>query len=200
MDREKIKEIAANAMASRKAMMTREKGYFYYHNQRVAKLALKILKQIKTADKDKQDIVYAGACLHDVCKDIEPHWQTGAHLVKFLLKGVCLKDEIKDISLIIKMHSQRQQKDLPDFVKVVQDADKIEHFGTSEVWLQFLYRAYNEQTADDALSYWKKEYPALVKKAGNTLNFDISREIFDDRVKFFWTFVDRFEKELNGEC
>jgi uncharacterized protein len=121
-------------------------------------------------------------------------------MVKFLLKGICLKDEIKDIALIIKMHSQRQQKELPDFVRVVQDADKIEHFGTSEVWLQFLYRAYNEQTADQALAYWKKQYPPLVKKARSVLNYDVSRQIFDDRMEFFWSFTKRFEKEMNGEC
>ena len=45
-------------------------------------------------------------------------------------------------------------------------------------------------------SSWLKYY---YKKSRDSLNFDLSKEIFDNKANFHSMFVKRFAKEINGE-
>lgn len=84
MDIEKINDIAFKTMSKRKSHLKREKGFIYYHCQRVAKVSLNLRKSLFPDKELKDKIIYVGALFHDVTKGIEPHNKTGAHMIRTL--------------------------------------------------------------------------------------------------------------------
>lgn len=92
---------------------------------------------------------------HDVAKGIEPHSKTGAHLIKALLEEECSPNDLDLISSIIEYHNKRNQDSLPFHIKIVQDADVLDHFGSLEIWLKFLYSGHTEENVFDAIQLWE---------------------------------------------
>src|SRR5690606_1118348 len=133
---------ARTTMGKRKSHLRREKGFIYYHCQRVANLSLNLRKQLYPDQAAMDDIMYVGALFHDVTKGIEPHHETGVHLVKQLLQEECKVDELEIVATIIAQHNNRHLQELPYYIKIVQDADILDHFGSMEIWLKFIYSAY----------------------------------------------------------
>ncbi|MBP0725694.1 HD domain-containing protein [Bacillus sp. RG28] len=200
MDIEKITKIAFKKMAKRKAHLEREKGYIFYHCQRVAKLAINLRKSIHPSDDSFDDIIYVGSLFHDVTKGIEPHNESGSILVKEILKDYCSIEEIQMISEIVRLHNQRGNDNLPYYLKIVQDADVLDHFGSGEIWLKFFYSAHHEENVFEALETWNSTwFKDYYKKTRDSLNFDLSKEIFDNKADFHNKFVERFAMEINGE-
>jgi uncharacterized protein len=102
---DKIHEIAFKAMAKRKSHLKREKGFIYYHGQRVAKIALNLRKELFPDETSMDDAIYVAALFHDVAKGIEPHHATGAQLVRSLLKDECTAEKIEVMFTIIANHN-----------------------------------------------------------------------------------------------
>ncbi|PLT29954.1 HD domain-containing protein [Peribacillus deserti] len=75
--------------------------------------------------------MYCGALLHDLTKGIEPHNETGADLVKSLLQPYCPEEEIYPISEIVRLHNKRGNSDFPIHIKIIQDADVLDHFSST---------------------------------------------------------------------
>src|SRR5690606_18666887 len=107
----KINEIALKVMGKRKAHLSREKGFIYYHGQRVAKLSLNIRKELFPDDASHDDIIYTAALFHDVAKGIEPHHIHGSTLIRTLLGEACTEEELDKISEIIKHHNSRNNNE-----------------------------------------------------------------------------------------
>lgn len=145
MDIEKINDIAFKTMSKRKSHLKREKGFIYYHCQRVAKVSLNLRKSLFPDKELKDKIIYVGALFHDVTKGIKPHNKTGAHMIRTLLQEECNEQEINDISEIIELHNSRNMEEHTYPVKIVQDADILDHFGSLEIWLKFIYSAHTER-------------------------------------------------------
>lgn len=57
MNINKINEIAFKAMGRRKAHLQREKGFIYYHCERVAKLSINIRKSLFPTEDSKDEIM-----------------------------------------------------------------------------------------------------------------------------------------------
>lgn len=200
MNLHKINEIALETMSKRKSHIRRERGFIYYHGQRVAKISINLRKKLYPEDSSMDDLIYVASLFHDVTKGIEPHHETGAHMVKLLLKDECSTEQLDIISNIILHHNNRGSDDLPHYIKIVQDADIIDHFGTAEVWLKFFHSAHTEESVLDALRYWESEdYSTYVKQSRAALNYDLSKKIFDRRVEFEQQFIDRFKSEVHGD-
>jgi len=200
MDRERLTELAFKTMGKRKSHLQREKGYIFYHCERVAKIALHLREALFPADASSDDVIFAGALFHDVTKGIEPHAATGAHLVQQLLQGYVSEREIQDVSEIIRLHNTRLREDQPFYVRVVQDADILDHFGSQEVWLKFLYGAHKDESVFDAVRLWEsEEHENYVDKSRKSLNFELSRQIFDKKLQFHRRFAQRFKAESSGE-
>lgn len=200
MNIEKIHEIAYKAMGKRKSHLQREKGFVYYHAQRVAKLSINLRKRLFPDDATKDDVIYAAALFHDVTKGIEPHAVTGAHLVKSLLANECTAEELEQISRIILLHNTRKHGDLPFYIKIVQDADVLDHFGSMEVWLNFQYQAHEDGNVFDSIQHWESdEHKNYLEASRKSLNYELSREIFHQKEKFQLAFLERFVLEMNGE-
>ncbi|MEF2965835.1 HD domain-containing protein [Paenibacillus sp. M1] len=200
MNLDRINEIAFKTMGNRKSHLYREKGFIYYHCQRVAKLAINLRKELFSEQGSIDDIIYVGALFHDVAKGIEPHNETGAQLVKSLLRDELPPENLELVSDIIARHNTRDRNELPFYIKIVQDADILDHFGTLEIWLKIMYSAHAEENVFDAISLWDSEdYMKYLESSRSALNYAKSQEIFDMKIQFEKQFQDRFKLECKGE-
>jgi len=200
MDINVLKEIAYKLMANRKSHLEREKGFIYYHGLRVSKLSLKLREVILSEECSHDDIIVAASLFHDIAKGIEPHGKHGAILVKDILGDYCTTYEIGQIAEIIYYHNLRKKiNDYSECIKIVQDADILDHFGSIEIWMNFQYRAYKDEPMHNSLEFYNKEFDYEVQKCRKLLNYDISHKIFDDKVSFVHSFMDRFKRETQGE-
>lgn len=196
MDREQVERIAYQAMSRRKAHLHREKGFVYRHGKRVAELSLNLRRRLFPEHSNLDDCLYAGALFHDVTKGIEPHAQTGALLTESLLREACTTEELEIVLQIIREHNSRGRDEAPFYVKIVQDADILDHFGTQEIWLNFIHQAYNESGPEESVAYWaSEEYANYFAKSRAELNYEESQAIFDEKEAFRRQFAERFALE-----
>lgn len=202
MNIQDINQIAFEKMGKVKAHIKRERGFIYYHGLRTAKLALTLRKNIYPDVSKYDDIIYVAALFHDIGKGIEPHEETGQVLVQHILKEHCTAEELSMVSDIVRYHCIRKvDNNYPMWVKIVQDADILEHQGTTEVWLNFIHSLYEERSQDRAIEWWLKDEESLAGriKQGEKLNFSFSRKIWDEKIKFVDGFIKRLEAESEGE-
>ena len=75
MDMENIAHIAFDNMARRKANPSREKGYIFYHGQRMAKMAMNLCDKLDYHDDRR--VIYVAALFHDIAKGLNPHNEMG---------------------------------------------------------------------------------------------------------------------------
>lgn len=199
MDLEKLKCLAYKHMGNRKAHNYRERGYIYYHGQRTANLAVELRTQILPTDDSNDEIIMAAAFFHDIAKGIEPHSIYGAIIVKEILAQYCQAKELDLIVEMIRWHQFRDKtKDYSDYIKILQDADTLDHFGVLEIWTNFLYYAYQEGNIKDSVEFYQKQFDDLVGKIRKGLNYNVSLEIFDEKIHFIKNFVKRMEIEAQG--
>ena len=187
-------------MADRKAHNRREKGFIFYHGERTAKLSINLRKRLIPNDDFMDEIIYTSALFHDIGKGIEPHNEIGAVLAENLLKGYCSSEELDSIKNIIRFHNIRGNDCSCDWrIKIIQDADILDHMGTIEIWMNFLYSASEEASIDRSLKYWTSdEFHKSYDRLRKLLNYDLSMEVFDEKRKFLKKFVQRLEIELAG--
>lgn len=82
---------------------------------------------------------------------------------------------------------------------LLQDADILDHFGTQEVWLKIMYGAHHEESPFTAIEHWNSEgHKDYHTKMRSLLNYELSRQIFDEKVAFNTAFAERFTHEANG--
>jgi putative nucleotidyltransferase with HDIG domain len=194
MNMKKITRIAQKAMVNRAAPPTREPGWIYHHGLRTAKIALWLNDQLLT-DADP-DVLFVGALFHDVGKDFEPHNETGAALVRKLLKKECTKQELKDIARMVRLHNQRRKThDYPHSVTIVQDADALDHMGAIDVWMAFYWSGVHRETFRDHMKYFQGAKNARWRKSlREGLNYDLSVQEFDRRVAYEDEFFEHFRR------
>lgn len=75
----------------------------------------------------------------------------------------------------------------------------MDHFGSLDIWLKFMYSSHKEENVFDAISFWNgSDYMDYINTSRNLLNFELSKEIFDKKIKFEREFQKQFELECNG--
>ena len=188
-------------MREKKTQPVREKGYILHHGLRTAKLTLHIAEGISEAPGVEQDVLFASGLFHDVGKGKEPHNETGALLVKELLRDECTENQLTAIARIVCSHNQRAKPNEHSIAtKIIQDADILDHFGVQNVWLAFHWNTHHEESQEQSVAFYNsdenKEYLVGCRE---TLNFDFSRAAFDRRIAFERKFFDRLAGEINGE-
>jgi len=198
---DKIEAIAIEKMERCKAAFDRESGFIYQHGKRTAAIALKLRKIVQPDDAGKDDLLYVAGLFHDIGKGNEPHWETGAILARELLAECCNPAELEEIIQMIRLHNQRKSgHEYPTLVKIIQDADLLDHFGTLEIWLSFWHNAARDQGIPEMLQYWQSaKYQKYLKKMRKLINYEISEQIYDERVQYTGQFIRRFLNEMQGE-
>ena len=203
MDLETIAKIAANEMAAKRSHPWKEIGNKYFHGKSTAKLALRLRQIIFPELTDKDEILTVAAWFHDILNGHEEyhkiHGEKGAELVRELLANHCTAGELDEICDIIAVHDERQFKTDSVLLKLHQDADHLDHFGTS-----YARRAMNEaakldRSIQEAVRQVRVENERNCKIWRSELHFELSRRISDEKMAFVFAFAERFEAEANGE-
>ena len=112
-----------------------------------------------------------------------------------------INKELKEICEIIALHDNRteQHHAYSDYVKLHQDADLLDHFGSYDVWMHFAYASAHNQTLQQMADYLKNVRPAEDQRYLNELNFSVSKAIYLEKSNFLKQFTERFCAECSGE-
>lgn len=199
MDYEALDHLAARLMAKRKPHAQRERGSIYFHGQRVSRGVIQ-LRKLVTSDNSHDPYLRVAGLFHDVGKGMEPHAHIGAVLMKDLLRPYMAPDEVDEVVRLIDVHDDRKpdsdKHDLP--VRLLQDADLLDHFGTQEIWMCFSYYATHERGVSEALDFYRNDYKKSVNRQRKLLNFEESRRIFEEKYRFQRDFIKRLKVESEG--
>jgi uncharacterized protein len=195
---DQIEEVAWETMGHRQVNPQREPGYIFYHGQRVGKIALQLRELVFPGQDQDDEIILVGSWFHDVGKGIEPHWEYGAILVERILQDYCSPENLDQIVEVVRGHTLRKEKEYPHYVQLVQDGDILDHFGSQEIWLNFLHTAYQRENLAYALEFYDTRYHDQVAKVRGLLNYRQSVEFFDEKDRFVRSFVERLRLEGTG--
>ena len=92
----------------------------------------------------------------------------------------------KELDLICDIIAKHKDRNLDnsntsDYIKIVQDADLIEHFGIYEIWMCFQYYSHTNGSLEDAIKFYEEKHSIHTTKFRKLLNLDISKKIFDEK-------------------
>ena len=200
MNLEKMSSLASELLENKRSHPYKELGNKYYHGIRTAKLALKLRKIILPCDDSHDDILTAAAWFHDCANGNSDHCRSGAEFCRTALKGLCTDEELEEICYIIKVHDDRTHTvDYSPWIKIHQDADHLDHFGSYDVMMAFLESNAHDRTIEDMVKWFLEMRPGQRDKVKAQLNYDISRRIYDEKTDFMVEFGKRFKAETDGE-
>jgi len=200
MDMQAIKALASALMESKSSHEFKDKGNKYYHGERVAVLALKLRELILPDDNSHDGILTAAAWFHDLMNGTHNHAVEGANKAKELLQPHCTAEELSAICEIIRVHDDRPpgHERYSSYIKLHQDADHLDHFGTYDIMMCFLYAASRGESIIDTRNWLSHGRPRENERYRAELNFELSRKIFDEKTEFLRYFTDRFAVESAG--
>jgi uncharacterized protein len=102
---------------------------------------------------------------------------------------------------MIDLHCYRKPENnkYPDYVKIIQDADLLDHFGTYETWMNIQYQAHTNGSINSLIEYYTKNHSIHVDKHRKLLNYELSKKVYDEKITFEKTYYERLKKEGLGE-
>jgi len=201
MDLVKLEKLARELMGNRQTHNSREKGHIFNHGRRTGLLARNLRPLVVPDCSSFDDLIFLGGLYHDIGKGIEPHARAGVLLAREVLKDHLTEKDLEIVLEIIEKHNKIiPGNEHPFYVKLIQDADLLDHMGTLEIWLKFCYSSRRGESIEDTLGYWKSDfYQKKLIKWRDRLNYAQARKIFAERMDFLNQFIQRLEKENNGE-
>ena len=201
MDLEALHEIARNALEHRASHTWKEPGNKFLHGERTAKLALHLRELLFPGETAGNDILTVAAWFHDLRNGEENHCELGAAETRGLIAPYCTPAECDAVCRIILRHDDRTspREGFSDMEKLHQDADLLDHFGTYDIWMSFLYSAHHGETPLSAAEFMRREKLQDFEHWRTRLNFGLSRRIYREKLAFQLRFLDRFDAELRGE-
>jgi len=197
MQLDTINELVYSLMKNQRSPVNHEKAEKYYHGQRTALLAVNLRKRLFPEDAGSDDILTVAGWFHDIMNDgAEHHEARGAEKAREVLRPHCSAEELDAVCDIICAHDDRkQEKNYSNLIKLVQDADLLDHFGAFDVWRMFAYTITHDQTIMEAMEFMKTRDP---REHLGQLNFDISKQIYEEKMRFLMQFTERFAVECAG--
>jgi uncharacterized protein len=200
MDLEAIKQLSFDLIGEKSSHPWKEKGNKFHHGERVAKLIIELRKKILPDDNSHDEILNAAALFHDVLNGIENHGVLGTEYVQKVLENHCSKYELDEICKIISVHDDRKPDDniYTDYIKLHQDADYLDHFGTFDIWSAVTYTVYHKQSISDLIDWFENIYSVEYEKNREELNFELSKRIYDEKSLFVRSFGERLKVEGKG--
>lgn len=192
-----FEKIAFDTMSASTVLPLREPGYIYYHGLRVAKLCLELAK-VAGVKGVNQHLLYAAGLFHDVAKGKEQHALAGADLMPHLLSGTCQEGDIAEIARLVAGHNarslpNRNRKD----VRILQDADTLDHFGAQSIWLGSYFSAHSGRAQPEMLAYYRSaDFIAYADRCERCLSFEASRKELRQRIRYQQAFLKRLTEAL----
>ena len=199
MELSQIKQIIHAEMSDKRSAPYKEIGDKYTHGERTATLALR-LRQLIFPDKSNYDrILTVAAWFHDIRNGAANHCVLGAQHTKELLVNHIEAEELNQICHIIAVHDDRNPNaNYPDIIKIHQDADHLDHFGTLDIWRCAAHTPGQDRTLKDTMEFFHDVRPTESAKWRSELHFDISKRIYDDRERYMQSFIERLTIEGAG--
>lgn len=192
-------EIARRELADKQAHSGRERGYLFHHGLRTARLALWLAGQIGEDAGQPDEVLLAAGLLHDCGKGHNDHHLVGAARARELLAGAMPDEQVAAACEIIAAHNQRGNSDQSAAIRIIQDADVLDHHGAQHVWLGIIWNTAHGEPIDELARYhFGDENQRWVDYGERSLNFDASRAEFSVRRTFQERFFARFAEELGG--
>lgn len=200
MDIITIKNLAFSLLGEKASHGWKEIGNKYYHGERVATLAVKLRELIFPGDNSKDDILTVAAWFHDIMNGKENHATVGATKAREVLQDYCTTEELDEICAIISVHDDRYsgRETYNHLIKLHQDADHLDHFGTYDVWMSFLYAVPHDMKFHEVIDWLVHVRPTQDEKYRNELNYNLSKKIYDEKAEFLKEFSKRFQVEGSG--
>lgn len=201
MDFVRLDALAKQYMGHRKSHLEREIGHVYFHGKRVAKSVVLLREKLFPEDGSHDDILRCAGLFHDLGKGIEPHDRTGTALARELLREELTASELEEVCGLILAHNDRTPKGGSHscWVQLLQDADLLDHFGSQGVWLSFIFYAYAGQKGiEDLIQFYDAEWERPIPHYRSSLNFDLSRSIFDEKIAYERSVIRRLRLESDG--
>jgi len=200
MDMQAMKILAFELMGGKSSHAFKDRGNKYYHGERVAALALRLRELILPGDGSQDEILTAAAWFHDVMNGHEKHAEKGAEKAREVLMPYCTAQELDAICEIIGVHDDRSsgRVNFSPYVRLHQDADHLDHFGTYDILMCFLYAASRGESIIDTRDWLQNGRPRENERYRAELNFELSRKIFDEKTAFLNYFTERFCVESAG--
>ena len=199
MDIEEINTIAHQQMASRQDHRFREPGWIFYHGKRTAMIALHLARSLNVGLD--RDALYVAGLFHDIGKGQDRHNEIGAERTGDLLSGLISQETLDVICETVRCHNQRTKSDsFSDHVKLVQDADLIDHVGWIDVWMAFYWSGSQSEGIHDHIAYFEGDECREWREYMRThLNYDISRRMLEERIQLADDLLSRFHRTyFNG--
>ncbi len=201
MDFQRLNQIAFRMMGKRKSHFEREVGAAYFHGQRTGKGAVELRKRLFPQDSSMDDILLCAGFFHDMCKGLEPHSDNAAFLCRKILKDELTETEMEQVCRLIYCHDKRHPGTEENSIweRLLQDADVLDHYGSQGIWLSNTYYVYHGQREMAALGeFYFNEWDQQWKMDRDKLNFDLSKQIFDEKVAFEGDVIRRMLQEADG--
>lgn len=205
-NKEAIAELLKQELASKSSHEWKEPGNKYDHGVRTAKLTLH-LRELIFPDTDDpaldEDILTVAAWFHDICNGQDDHERAGAEYIETLLAEYCTAEELAAVCGLVRVHDHRTtepEKTMPDAVKLLQDADMLDHLGTYDVWITFCEFCHQHRTPMEyAEQFTNGVFDRFAAHWRSRMNYPQSLEIFEEKIAFECAFARRMLRELNGE-
>jgi uncharacterized protein len=194
MDIGKIESVAEAEMASRQDLRFREPGWILHHGRRTGKIALHLLDTLDLGVD--RDTVYVAGVFHDIGKGQDNHNEVGAERTRELLSGRVPAGALDVICDTVRSHNQRKKSDsFSDCTKLVQDADLIDHVGLVDVWMAFYWSGSHGESIHDHIAWFTGDECKRFREYMRThLNFDVSRQMLEERIKKSDQFFMEFQR------
>ena len=192
-------------------------AHSFDHTERVYRLAVRIAKD-ENAD---MQVVKAAALLHDIGRSKEDpdkgicHAEESAKMAPAILKEVDFpEDKVEAVLHAIVVHRySKQLKAETKEAAIIQDADRLDGLGAVAAARVFAHggkkgRPMHDSTMKYDTSYNVKKkartamehfYEKILKMKPETFNTKLAKEIAKERYDYTKEFVERFEKEWDGE-
>jgi uncharacterized protein len=151
-----IQGIAKKLMIKRKAHNERELGSVFYHGERVAKTCILLREKVIPGYAIEDNKLIIASWFHDVSKGIEPHGKYSSIITKEALKNIIDANELNEICEIIEMHCLRKpnQNSYTENIKIIQDADLIDHYGVYEIWMNIQYQSHTNGSLKSMIEFY----------------------------------------------
>jgi len=171
-----------------------EPGYRLNHGKRVEALCMQIV-EAEQLDVNRECLAI-GARLHDIGKGddkFEPHGSRGARWVRERFADLMPADALEQVAEIVAHHYERPKskwytgKEKPIWnteILVVQDADVLDHFGMSGIWISLRWSAHHGRSPTETKENWFDSERKINWRieARKSLNFDTSRHMLEARI------------------
>lgn len=192
---EPINEIAKKILI-RKINAESESAMLYSHGLRVGKLSKNMASALGVAFRP--EVLYIAALFHDCAVGL-PEYIENAWLAREALKDAIDASLLGEVCELIELKETGFIDDVPELICVMRDADTLDKLGTKAIWTHFGYCHSADMTIEDSLAYYEQgDFERRMSKERKTLYFELSKDIFDQRVSFCLEFAQRMRLENDG--